>query len=55
MWLLTQVTQARNLNTGILAQSSEFQVFVTDANFGTIQTVALLSWGLLVRILLKYK
>lgn len=55
MWLLTQFTQARNLNTGILAQSSEIQVFVTDANFGTILTVALLSWGLLVRILLKYK
>ena len=45
MWLLTQVTQAHNLNIGILAQPSEFKVFVTDANFGTILTVFLLNWG----------
>ena len=45
MWLLTQVTQARNLNIGILAQPSEFKVFVTDANFGTFLTVFLLNWG----------
>lgn len=45
MWLLTKVTQARNVNIGILAQLSEFKVFVTDANYGTMLTVFLLNWG----------